>query len=162
MNVIKKILEQIGTFFKGLKLNSKVWVHIAVDVVQKLKAITDSQEVDVITAITSSEWDDRTLTVIRTWIPRVLLELQMFEAAVDEPDTNKTLLAILSKIQFSSQETRNIVWHGLCATILEKLSDGKFSWSDAVSLGQYYYKNVLGTPQEITPAQITKSKSITP
>lgn len=157
MSFLKKLWNSIANLFKGLRIKSKVWVHLAVTVVQKLKDITDSPVPDVIAAIIPGEADDRVKDKIREWVPKVLLQLNMMEVISGIEDPNEQMQAILAKIKFSSKETRNIFWHGLASLLIEKFSDGKFDWKDAIAVSQYYYDHILDTDadvklEEIAPA----------
>ncbi len=156
MPFLKKLFAGIKKMFIGLRLKSKVWVHIAVIAVQEIKKVMDSPVPDVLTSMIKGEWDDRTKNVIREWVPKVLIQLKMIEAVTDITDVNEQLNAILAKLKLADKETRNIVWHGLGSLIIEKLSDGKFSWADSVAVSQYYYDHILDTDQAVTPQQITE------
>lgn len=156
MPFLKKFFTGVKKLFTGLKLKSKVWVHISVVVVQEIKKIMDSPVPDVLTSMIKGEWDDRTKNIIREWVPKVLLQLNMIEAIANMTDVNEQLNAILAKIKLADKETRNIVWHGLGSLIIEKLSDGKFSWADSVAVSQYYYDHILDTDQAVTPEQVTE------
>jgi hypothetical protein len=156
MSFLKKLWESIKNLFTGLEVKSKVWVHVAVDVVQALKAIMDTPVPDVLTAIIPGNIDDKAKDKIREWIPKILLQLNMIEAIADMTNVNDQLNAILAKMKLSSDEAKNIVWHGLASLIIEKLSDGKFSWADAIAVSQYYYDHILGTHEAVTPAQVSE------
>jgi len=76
-------------------------------------------------------------------LPGVLLDLKLVNSIANIEDPNEKLKAVLAQFKLSSNDTKNIVYHGLAALAIEKLSDGKLSWSDAVALSEYYYKNVM-------------------
>lgn len=159
MSFLKKLFESIKKLFSGLKLKSKVWVHIAVETVQEIKKAMDSPVPDVLTTMIKGEWDDKTKNVIREWVPKVLLQLNMVEVITNITDTNEQLNAILAKIKLADKETRNIIWHGLGSLIIEKLSDGKFSWADSIAVAQYYYDHILDTDKAVTPEQVIEGLS---
>jgi hypothetical protein len=85
---------------------------------------------------------DKITAVVKEWIPKILLELKMVEAVANIEDQNEQLAAILGQFKLSSDESKNIFYHGLCSLILEKLSDGKIDWSDSVVISEYYFKNI--------------------
>lgn len=154
MSFLKKLWNGIRKLFAGLRLKSKVWVKLAVGVVQGLKVIMDSPVPDVVAAIIPGDADDKVKDKIRLWIPKIMLELNMIEAIAGIEDVNEQLNAILAKIKLSSKETRNIFWHGLGSLLIEKFSDGKFSWADAVAVSQYYYDNILDTDDDVKDDEI--------
>ena len=84
---------------------------------------------------------DKVEAVCREWIPKILLDLQIADSISKITDPNDQLNEILKQFKLSSDETKNIFYHGLMSLILEKLSDGKLSWSDSVIIGEYYYQN---------------------
>lgn len=157
MSFLKKLWDSIRHLFQGLQLKSKVWVAIAIKAVQAVKVVMDSPVPDVLTSIIPGDVDDKAKNVIREWIPKVLLQLNMVEAIVNIEDPNEQLNAILAKIKLANKETRNIIWHGLGSLIIEKLSDGKFSWADSVAVAQYYYDHILDTDKDVTPAEVKQS-----
>jgi hypothetical protein len=153
MSFLKKLWEGIKKIFMGLRSKSKAWVTIAIQVVEGIKTVMATPVADVITSIIPGSADDKVKEVIRLWVPKVLLQLHMVEAIIDIKDPNEQLNAILAKIKLSDKETRNIIWHGLGSLIIEKLSDGKFSWQDSVAVAQYYYDHILDTDDEPTPEE---------
>lgn len=138
---LNKLWKGIAKVFEGVRAEAKKSVHIAVLVVQGVKKVMDNPVTDVITAIIPGEADDKAKDVIRKWLPKILLELSMVEAVTGIEDPNEQLNAILAKIKLSSDETKNIFYHGLASLIVEKLSDGDFSWSDSVAVAEYYYSH---------------------
>jgi hypothetical protein len=85
---------------------------------------------------------DKVQAVVKEWVPKVLLELQIVDSIANITDPNEQLKAILAKIKMSSNETQNMLYHGLAAIVLEKLSDGKLTWSDSVAISEYYFNNI--------------------
>lgn len=159
MSFLRKLWDGIKSLFQGLRIKSKVWVHLAIIVMQNIKTVMDSPVPDVLTSIIPGGADDAIKEKIRLWIPKVMLELNMIDAIANIEDPNDQMNAILARIKLSSQETKNIFWHGLGSLLIEKFSDGKFSWADSVAVAQYYYDHILATPQEITPDQIAPALS---
>lgn len=149
--LIKKIWDAIGKFFNRMEDETKRLVPVAIKVVEGVKSVIDSPVDDIIAEVIKKsikgEVDDIIIDKIKltveTWIPKILLELKMIESIANIEDTNEQLKVILEQFRFSSDETKNIFYHGLSCLILEKLSDGKLSWSDAIAISEYYYKNVV-------------------
>jgi len=150
MTLVGRILRAIGSIFNGLRTEVKKLVPVAIAVVQGIKSVMDSPVDDVLLAIlkTAIPGDaddiliDKIKKVVETWVPKILLELRMVESIANIEDQNEQLKAILAELKLSSDETQNIVYHGLSSLILEKLSDGELSWSDSIAVGEYYYKNI--------------------
>lgn len=149
MSFIKKIWHAIQRIFQGLRHELRILVPVAIKVVEGVKAVMDGPVDDVVASIVKhaipgdadDKFIDKVTTTINTWLPKLLLELNMVNAVANIEDTNEQLKAILDKLKLSSDETKNVFYHGLASLILEKLSDGKFSWSDATAVAEYYYKH---------------------
>lgn len=84
---------------------------------------------------------DKVHKTVQEWVPKILLELNLVNSIANIEDTNEQLKAILAQLKLSSDETKNIFYHGIASLILEKLSDGKFDWTDATAISEYYYQH---------------------
>jgi hypothetical protein len=146
---LHKLWLGIRHIFEGIEHELRILVPVAIKVVEGIKAAMDGPVDDVLASIikhaipgdADDKFIDKVTSTINSWIPKVLLELNMVDAIANIEDTNEQLQAILDKLKLSSDETKNIFYHGLSSLILEKLSDGKFSWSDAVAVAEYYYQH---------------------
>lgn len=151
MKALKKLWAWVAKIFNQLNAKTKVLVPIAIKVVEAIKDFELSQSADfiefVVTKAIPGDADDKAVKVarevIRKWLPKILLELQLIEVAANTDDVNEKLQLILKQLKLSSDETQNIVYHGIASLIIEKLSDGELSWSDAIAISEYYYKNVI-------------------
>jgi len=151
MKVLKKLWSWIEKVFNGLNAKTKELVPVAINVVQAIKDFELSGTADVIEFVVTKaipgDADDKAIiagrAIVRKWLPKILLELQLVEVAANTDDLNEKLQLILQRLKLSSDETQNIVYHGIASLIVEKLSDGELSWSDAIAISEYYYKNIL-------------------
>jgi hypothetical protein len=151
MTLVGRILRAIGRLFNGLRAELKRLVPIAVNIVQAIKTVMDGPVDDVILSIIEAaipgNADDILIEKIKStvteWLPKILLELKLAESITGIDNLNDQLKAVLVQLKLSSDETQNIIYHGLCSLILEKLSDGKLSWSDSIAISEYYYKEIL-------------------
>lgn len=148
--IIGNIFRSIARLFNKLKSEVKKLVPIAINIVEGIKSVMDSPVDDILATIIKNAIPgdaddiliDKITKVVKEWIPKVLIELKMVESVAGIDDQNEQLKAILSQFKLSSDETQNIFYHGLCSLILEKLSDGKLSWSDSIIISEYYFRNV--------------------
>ena len=157
MSFLSKLWNSIKGLFQGLRVKSKVWIHLAVVVIQNIKTVMDSPVPDVLAAIIPGEADDKVKDQIRVWVPKILMQLNMMEVIANIENLDEQLNAILAKLKLAEKETRNIFWHGLGSLLIEKFSDGKFSWADAVAVSQYYYDHILDTDEAVTPAEMAEA-----
>lgn len=144
-NFLRHLWQSIKTLFDKVEKEVKKDIVIAISVVQRVKAVVDSPVADVVTALIPGSADDAVKDLLRAWLPKVLVELSLVESVANIEDTNAQLQAILDKLKLASDETRNAFYHSLSSLVLQKLSDGKLSWSDAVAISEYYYQNHVKT-----------------
>ena len=129
---------------------------IAINVVEQIKTINESSTGDIIELIISKaikgNADDIAIKAIREQLrkrlPEVLeiMRLSMNIAKVD--DANLQVKMILNAINMSPDAVKNAHYHTFCSLILEKISDGKLTWSESVLLAEYYYNKIYIKPDE--------------
>lgn len=150
MTIAGRILRAIKSIFTGLRKEVKRLVPVAISVVEGIKLVMDSPVDDIIAtiikgAIPGNADDiliDKITVTVKTWLPKILLELKGIELIANIEGENEQLKAVLAEFKLSSDETKNIFYHGFCSLILEKLADGEVSWSDSIVISEYYFKNV--------------------
>lgn len=146
---LRKLWIKIGELYDSLTFSTRKWVPIALNVVEGVKKVMDSPTDDLILAIVKHAIPgtkddvliDKVKAVVEEWLPKVLLQLQIADSISQIEGRDEQLKAILAQLKLSSDETKAIFYHGLAALIIEKLSDNKISWSDAVAISEYYYNN---------------------
>ena len=129
---------------------------IAINVVEQIKIINESSTGDIIELIISKaikgKADDLAIKAIREQLrkrlPEVLeiMRLSMNIAKVD--DANLQVKMILDAINMSPDAVKNAHYHTFCSLVLEKISDGKLTWSESVLLAEYYYNKIYIKPNE--------------
>ena len=150
MKIVKKIWNAVKSVYEKLTGTTKKFIPVAINVVEGIKKAMDSPVDDVVLTIVKTaipgdaddKFIDKAKATIEQWLPKILIELKLVESIAGIEDKNEQLKAILSQLKLSSDETKAIVYHGLASLILEKLSDGKLSWSDSIAISEYYFKNV--------------------
>lgn len=151
MTIAGRLIRRIGMLFQSLRKETKRMVPIAIAVVEGLKKVMDSPVDDVVLTIVKAAIPgtaddaliDKVQAVVKEWLPKVLLELYRTNEIAQIESENDQLNAVLAQFKLSSDATKNIVYHGLCSLILEKLADGKIDWSDSVVISEYYFKNFV-------------------
>jgi DNA polymerase III delta prime subunit len=147
---IAKIWNTIKDLYNSLVGTSKKYIPIAINIVEAIKKVSDSPVDDIILSIVKAAIPgtaddvliDKVKNTVEKWLPKILLELRLWQSVSNIENQNEQLQAILREINLSSDETKSIIYHGLAALILEKLSDGELSWSDSVAISEYYFKNI--------------------
>lgn len=147
---LAQIWDFISTIWKKTTNEIKLITPFAVNAVNALKSINDSFVGDVIETVIASiipgKADDILIAVVRqklrVILPKVILNLNLANAISNIGDPNEQLKAIVTAINMSSDETKNIYYHSLCVLILEALADGKLTFSESVQISEYYYAHV--------------------
>ena len=157
---MKKILAKIKLWIISIYSKTDELIEriapIAINVVEQIKQVNESTAGDVIELIISKaikgNADDLIIRQVREQLrkrlPEVLeiMRLSMNIAKVD--DKNLQVKMILDAINMSPDEIRNAYYHTFCVMILEKISDGKLTWSESVLLAEYYYNKIYIKPDE--------------
>lgn len=136
---LQKIWKFIERVFAQLTVESRTIVRAANAVVEKIKTFVDAPGIDVITALTPFP-DEKIVAGLRAFLPRVLAALTALQAD-DFTSENEMMKAAIVQINASGDEAKKIFYHGLGALLTELLSDGDFSWSDAVAVQEYFHKH---------------------
>jgi len=147
---IARIWKTVKDLYNSLIGTSKKYIPIAINIVEAIKKVSDSPVDDIILSIVKAAIPgtaddvmiDKVKDTVEKWLPKILLELRLWQSVSNIENQNEQLQAILREINLSSDETKSIIYHGLAALILEKLSDGELSWSDSVAISEYYFKNI--------------------
>lgn len=146
---LRRLWAAIAGLFHKVDDEIKIWVPISIKIVQGIKKVMDGPVDDVVLSIVKSaipgDADDKLIDkvhkTVEEWIPKILLQLNLVNSTAQTEDVNEKLKAILAQLKLSSDETKNIIYHGIASLILEKLSDGKFDWTDATAVAEYYYQH---------------------
>ena len=149
--LIRKIWKAVQKAYSKIVDSTRQYVPIAIEVVEALKRVMDSDVDDVVAEIIKrvipGKADDLLIEKIKTtvelWLPKILLELRMVQGVAQQQDVNTQLKAILAELKLSSDESKAIIYHGLATLILEKLSDGDLSFSDSAAIAEYYYRSAI-------------------
>lgn len=133
----------ISKIFHKAENEIKHLLPIVISVVENVKKVVDSPVADVATHLIDGNFDDIAKEKLREWLPKIILELHLIDTTIHLENINEQLAVVLAKLKLSSDAAKNVFYHGLASLILEKISDGKLSWSDAVIISEYYYQHEL-------------------
>jgi len=144
-----KISEFIKKMYSKLIDESKIYIPTAIKVVEAIKSVTDSQVDDIILGVIKvmipnlpHDKIDIIKKKIEDQLPKIILELNLVNVAVNSDNLNDQLQLILNALKLSSDEIKAEKYHVLASKILVILSDGKITWSEAVVFTEWYYQNV--------------------
>jgi len=147
---LSKILNFIAKAWKSASAEVKKLTPIAIEIVNSIKAVNESTTGDVleliITKAIPSNADDIFIRKLREKLkyslPNVILALDLTKEITGIEDQNEQLKRVLSLINLSTNEAKNVYYHGLATLIIESLADGKLTWSESVQIAEYFYEYV--------------------
>lgn len=131
----------IGSIFQHAEEEVKhVLLPAVTEIVNGIKTIVDLDQADIIGGL-AGKLGPAVEEKLRDILPKILLELKLIESVVNAGDINAQVLAALDALNLSSDRTKKAFYHDIAAMLLQDLSDGKVTWSEAVTLVEYYYHN---------------------
>lgn len=145
---IKVLLARIGSKFRRK-------LPIILNIVEAIKSFIDSPVDDIVGGIIAQvipgSVDDLIIQKIKStlheYLPKVLLNLHILQEIdkLTDPEEKARVIAeeltrAIGDLKYCTDEQKQIFFHGLASLLIEKLSDGKLTWSEALSLSEYGYQ----------------------
>lgn len=115
-------------------------IHVSVLVVQNFKTIVDSPATDILTALIPGDIDDKIKDKLRQVLPKVLTTLKIIEDCSHLTD-QELVNCIAVRLVTATEEYKDHIFHGLAVQLAKELSDGRLTFSDAIALVEWYYRN---------------------
>lgn len=150
-DLLRKIFKFMKNVYEKLDQETKLKVKLAINIVEAVKKVMDSPVGNILPSVikiaipgdADDKLIDKGISTINEWIPKILLGLNLIDTIANIEDQNEKMKAILAQLKVSPKDTQKMYYHNLASLIIEKLSDGKLTWSESISIGEYYYKNIL-------------------
>lgn len=138
---MKKIIAFIKKLFASTKTLALKYVQPSITIVEALKAAVNSPAAPVLTAIIPGTLDDFILAKAKIYLPKILQALKISDECLKLTDSDQIILCAISKLKEYDPEAQAANYHNIAAMLSVYLSDKKLSWSEAVHLAEYLYKN---------------------
>lgn len=144
---LKTFFKKIGDFFarlfKSLAKELQKAVSIGVEVTEAIKKFDEKNPMvaDILTSIIPGDVDDRIKERMRVMLPKIVIELRLVDSAKGLTDPDEIMLAAVKVIQQLDGDYKSAFLHNFSILAAQAASDGKLSWSDAVYLMEWYYRN---------------------
>jgi hypothetical protein len=139
---ITKIWGEVETLFNGMPTAMQTAIHIGVIVTENIKNFVDSPAADVLTAIIPGDIDDEIKDWLRAKLPAVLTELKLADSCSGLTDPQQITACAIKVLQGLGGDLQSSFLHSLSIFIAQIAADGKLTWSDGVTVLQWYYQNV--------------------
>lgn len=144
INYMKNLFQQIVLWVKGvlggLLDHFKVSAKVAVDITTKLKAIVESEVLDIIVDLIPGELDNKILDKVREILPKVVKKVAIGSGIVSESDSNsEAIQKFIDHLRSLNPDGRKAFWVTFAAELNVALSDGKLTFAEALILTQLTY-----------------------
>lgn len=136
---------------------AKVYIPIAINIVNGIKKVMDNPVTDMVAGIVTSAIpgtaDDilykEAETILSKWLPVILLKLQKAEDIANIPDLQGELKAALNELKFSSDEAKEIFWNGFAGIVLRELTAGDVTLQQGKVMVETYYQTFIANQPKL-------------
>lgn len=113
-------------------------------IVDQVQAVVDSPLTIVLTDLVPGTIDNAIRQKISEAIPAIITGLTFINKAIHSTATDDIKVGVgLAKVRLSDDPDKDAFYHALAARLIMVASDGKVTWSEAVSILEVYFKNVF-------------------
>jgi len=119
-------------------------LDLVIQIVNNVRLAVASPLAILATDLIPTTIDDTIRMALARGLPVLLAGLMFARQALEKPEEGTTINDLLDKVKFSDKPDQDALWHALASRLLIILSDGKVTWSEAVQILEYYYKNGYG------------------
>lgn len=138
---IANIWKSIKAIFDSMPSDMKTAIHIGVVVTENMENFVDSPAADILTALIPGEADDLVKTWLRAQLPVLLAELKLADNCGTLTDPQAITACAVKTLQSLTGDIKNAFLHNLSVLIAQIAADEKLSWSDGVTILEWYYQN---------------------
>ncbi len=138
---LNKIWDNVKSLFGGLPAELKTAVHIGVVVTENIKNFVDSPVADILTVLIPGDLDDEIKNWLRAKLPDLLTELKLADNCGNLTDPQQITQCAIKVLQALSGDLKSAFLHNLSIFIAQVASGGKLTWSDGVTILEWYYQN---------------------
>jgi len=142
---ITKLWADVENLFDGIPTEMKTAIHIGVIVTENIKNFVDSPAADILTAIIPGDVDDEIKDWLRAKLPIILTELKLADNCSSLTDPLQITACAIQVLQGLDGDVKSAFLHNLSIFIAQVAADGKLTWSDGVTILEWYYQNEYKT-----------------
>lgn len=134
--------DAIKSIFENVEDEVKKLLPVAIGIVNNIKKITENSTVEgLIDSLFPDGVAHDVYVKVKAFLPKLLAEMNIANECAQLGTTDEIAKCVLSKINLSGDDVKDIFYHGLAAKIIELCGDGKFTWGDSVAVVQWYFEN---------------------
>jgi hypothetical protein len=142
---ITKIWGDIKTLFENMPAEMKTAIHIGVIITENIKNFVDSPAADILTTLIPGDLDDEIKNWLRAKLPAILTELKLADSCSGLTDPQQITQCAIKVLQGLDGDIKSAFLHNLSIFIAQAASGGKLTWSDGVTILEWYYQNEYKT-----------------
>jgi hypothetical protein len=139
---LTKIWAGIESLFNSFPAELKTAIHIGVIVTENIKNFVDSPAADILTAIIPGDIDDEIKNWLRAKLPEILIGLKVDDSCGSLTDPQQITECAVKVVQGLAGDVKSALLHSLSIFIAQTASNGKLTWTDGVTILEWYYQNV--------------------
>jgi len=139
----KKDVPVVGPSQEAYAITEQDLDHV-IEIVNNVRRVAASPVVVLLTDLIPTTIDDTIRLALVNGLPVLLTGLTFAKQLLAGQDKDTAISELLAHVSFSDKADQDALWHALAARLLMILSDGKVTWSEAVQVLEYYYKNGYG------------------
>jgi len=134
---IKTLIAKIKVLFSKLNPKYKNALTLAVTVVDGIYSAIDNPVADIITSLTPTGIDDKTLLWLRAYLPGFLKRFRLFAEVANLTDPTEIVKKVSEILQSLDYADRNGERLKIAVALaIDITQDGKLDWADAVKIIQ--------------------------
>jgi hypothetical protein len=138
---IEKLWATITSLFQSFPSEIKTAIHIGVVVTENIKTFINSPAADVLTALIPGDIDDEIKNLLRAKLPGILTELKLADSCSGLTDPQQITTCAIKVLQGLNGDIKNAFLHNLSIFIAQVAAKGNLTWSDGVTVLEWYYQN---------------------
>lgn len=150
MKWIKKALLKIKELFTIADEKAQKLTKLAIKITNTVKTIVDSPVDDFIAEVIKKSIignaDDiiitKVLITLKEKLPGIIIKLNLIDTALSVKDPYEKANVILAQIKFASDQQKNLFYHSLATTLVDQLSDGKFTFGECCVIAEMVYQEM--------------------
>jgi hypothetical protein len=152
---MKKLFQKIWYFITGIfsliEFKVEELMPIATRVVEGLKKAVENNTTEMVLEIikfsipgnTDDKIIDKAMELVKEWIPKLALKLEIIDSISEIDTVNEQMIAIVNALKDANDDKKSDYWHELAAFILKQLADGRITLGEASAIVEYHYQNYI-------------------
>jgi len=149
--LLKKVKRFVIKLYKKLTGKLEEILPIVIHTIEGLKKITDTYTDEVLLEIIKKSIPgkaddvliDKVHKAVVDYLPKLIFQLNLVYELNELDSVEYKLKVIMTYIKDMDKESKKMIYHGFASLLIDKMADGKLTWSESVHLSEYAYRRIL-------------------